>query len=92
MTLVGKYQDFARYETALLGFLCHASAVATQAFRFKLAAGDKKVYSFGTRRMHPAIAPAIERAAYIGGVDGVSNYSAEKYLGLKSMGQCRTHL
>lgn len=86
MTIVGKYQDFARYETSLLGFLCHASAVATQAFRFKLAAGDKRVYSFGTRRMHPAIAPAIERAAYIGGVDGVSNYSAEKYLGLKSMG------
>lgn len=86
MTIVGKYLDFARYETSLLGFLCHASAVATQAFRFKLAAGDKRVYSFGTRRMHPAIAPAIERAAYIGGVDGVSNYSAEKYLGLKSMG------
>ncbi len=86
MTIVGKYLDFARYETSLLGFICHASAVATQTFRFKLAAGDKKVYSFGTRRMHPAIAPAIERAAYIGGVDGVSNYSAEKYLGLKSMG------
>ena len=86
MTIVGKYLDFARYETSLLGFLCHASAVATQAFRFKLAAGEKKVYSFGTRRMHPALAPYIERAAYIGGVDGVSNFSAEKYLGLKSMG------
>ncbi|MBO8180708.1 MAG: nicotinate phosphoribosyltransferase [Archaeoglobus sp.] len=86
MTIVGKYLDFARYETSLLGFLCYASAVATQAFRFKLAAGEKKVYSFGTRRMHPALAPYIERAAYIGGVDGVSNFSAEKYLGLKSMG------
>ncbi|WP_456329684.1 nicotinate phosphoribosyltransferase [Archaeoglobus sp.] len=86
VTIVGKYLDFARYETSLLGFLCHASAVATQAFRFKLAAGDNKVYSFGTRRMHPALAPYIERAAYIGGVDGVSNFSAEKYLGLKSMG------
>ncbi len=86
LTVVGRYLDFARFETALLGFICHASAVATQAFKFKLAAGDKKVFSFGTRRMHPALAPAIERSAYIGGVDGVSNYSAEKYLGLKSMG------
>jgi len=86
LTIVGRYLDFARFETALLGFICHASAVATQAFRFKLAAGDRKVFSFGTRRMHPALAPAIERSAYIGGVDGVSNYSAEKYLGLKSMG------
>jgi len=86
VTIVGKYLDFARYETSLLGFLCHASAVATQAFRFKLAAGEKKVYSFGTRRMHPALAPYIERAAYIGGVDGVSNFSAENYLGLNSMG------
>ncbi|WP_202319176.1 nicotinate phosphoribosyltransferase [Archaeoglobus neptunius] len=86
ITIVGKYLDFARYETSLLGFICHASAVATQAFRFKLAAGDRGVYSFGTRRMHPALAPAIERSAYIGGVDGVSNFSAEKYLGIPSMG------
>ncbi len=86
LTIVGRYLDFARFETTLLGFLCHSSAVATQAFKFKLAAGDKKVFSFGTRRMHPALAAVIERSAYIGGVDGVSNYSAEKYLGIKSMG------
>ncbi len=86
MTIVGNYLDFARYETSLLGFICHSSAVATQAFRFKLAAEDKKIFSFGTRRMHPAIAAAIERAAYIGGVDGVSNFAAEKYIGLPSMG------
>ncbi len=86
ITIKGRYLDFARYETAILGFICHASAVATQAFKFKLAAGDRKVFSFGTRRMHPAISAMIERAAYIGGVDGVSNFSAEKYLGLRSMG------
>ncbi len=86
LTIVGRYLDFARFETALLGFICHSSAVATQAFKFKLAAGDKKVFSFGTRRMHPALAAVIERSAYIGGVDGVSNYSAEKYVGIKSMG------
>lgn len=86
LTIVGRYLDFARFETALLGFICHSSAVATQAFKFKLAAGDKKVFSFGTRRMHPALAAVIERSAYIGGVDGVSNFSAEKYVGIKSMG------
>jgi len=84
--IVGKYLEFARYETALLGFLCHASAVATEAFRFKLAAEDKKVFSFGTRRVHPALAAMVERSAYIGGVDGVSNYAAEKYIGIPSMG------
>jgi len=86
ITIVGKYLDFARLETSLLGFICHASGVATAAFKSKLAAGDKRVFSFGTRRQHPALAAAIERSAYIGGVDGVSNYAAEKYLGLKSMG------
>ncbi len=86
ITIVGRYLDFARFETSLLGFICQASSVATQAFKFKLAAGEKKIYSFGTRRMHPALAAMIERAAYIGGVDGVSNYAAEKYLGIPSMG------
>ena len=86
ITIVGRYLDFARFETSLLGFICHASGVATAAFKSKLAAGDRKVFSFGTRRQHPVLAAAIERSAYIGGVDGVSNYAAEKYLGLKSMG------
>ncbi|MBO8183695.1 MAG: nicotinate phosphoribosyltransferase [Archaeoglobus sp.] len=82
----GSYLDFARFETALLGFICHASGVATEAFRAKLAADDKKVLSFGTRRQHPTLAAMIERAAYIGGVDGVSNFAAEKYLGIESTG------
>jgi nicotinate phosphoribosyltransferase len=86
ITIVGRYLDFARFETPLLGFICYTSGVATMAFKSKLAAGNKGVFSFGTRRQHPALAAVIERAAYIGGVDGVSNYAAEKYLGLKSMG------
>jgi len=86
LTIVGNYLDFARYETSILGFLCHSSGVSTAAFRTKLAAGNKAVLSFGTRRQHPALAAMIERAAYIGGVDGVSNFSAEKYIGIKSVG------
>jgi nicotinate phosphoribosyltransferase len=68
----GVYTDFAIYETALLGLLCQASGIATESARCKLAAGDKIVISFGARRMHPAIAPMIERNAYIGGCDGVA--------------------
>lgn len=86
MVVVGHYLDFARFETAMLGFICHSSGVSTKAFRAKLAAGDRTVLSFGTRRQHPAIAAMIERAAWIGGVDGVSNYAAEKYLGIESVG------
>jgi nicotinate phosphoribosyltransferase len=76
LRITGKYRDFCRYETAILGFLCHASGVATAAAHIKLAAGDRPVYSFGSRRQHPSIAAMIERAAWIGGVDGVSNTSA----------------
>jgi nicotinate phosphoribosyltransferase len=76
LRIAGKYRDFCRYETAILGFLCHASGIATAAAHIRLAAGDRPVYSFGSRRQHPAIAAMIERAAWIGGVDGVSNTCA----------------
>jgi nicotinate phosphoribosyltransferase len=72
----GKYRDFCRYETAILGFLCHASGVASAAAHITLAADSCPVYSFGSRRQHPSIARMIERAAWIGGVDGVSNICA----------------
>jgi len=36
----------------------------------------RPVYSFGSRRQHPSIAMMIERAAWIGGADGVSNTCA----------------
>jgi nicotinate phosphoribosyltransferase len=76
LRIEGAYTDFARYETAILGFLCHASGIATAAAHIKQQAGGKMVYSFGSRRQHPAIARMVERAAWIGGVDGVSNTSA----------------
>ncbi|RPI37745.1 MAG: nicotinate phosphoribosyltransferase [Methanoregulaceae archaeon] len=76
LRIAGTYRDFCRYETAILGFLCHASGIATAAAHIRLAAGGRPVYSFGSRRQHPAIAAMIERAAWIGGVDGVSNTCA----------------
>ena len=76
LRIAGRYRDFCRYETAILGFLCHASGIATAAAHIRIAAGDRPVYSFGSRRQHPSIAAMIERAAWIGGVDGVSNTCA----------------
>src|SRR5207244_950322 len=59
-------------ETALLGVLCQASGIATKAARCKKAAGERQVISFVARRMHPALAPMIERNAFVGGCDGVA--------------------
>ena len=86
MVIEGAYYEFAELETAVLGVLRHASSVATKAARVKLAAGGKPVLFFGLRAVHPAIAPSIDRAAYIGGVDGVAGIAAEKYLGVKPVG------
>jgi nicotinate phosphoribosyltransferase len=72
MTLEGVYVDWAHYETALLGLVCQASGIATKAARCKKAAGERQVISFGARRMHPALAPMIERNAFVGGCDGVA--------------------
>src|SRR2546425_4034867 len=72
LTLEGTYVEWARYETALLGLLCQSSGIATKAARCKKAAGERQVISFGARRMHPTLAPMIERNAFIGGCDGVA--------------------
>jgi len=72
LTLRGRYLDWAHYETALLGLICQASGIATKAARCKKAAEGRPVVSFGARRMHPALAPMIERNAFVGGCDGVS--------------------
>ncbi len=82
----GKYLDFGRYETILLGFLCQASGVATMAARCRKAAGDRPLTSFGARRMHPAIAPMVERNAYIGGCDGVAMGLGANLVGIAPSG------
>lgn len=82
----GHYLDFARYETSILGLLCHASGIATKAFKIKAAAGKKRVVSFGSRRQHPCLAGVIEKNAYLGGMDGVSNYAGAQLSGLEAEG------
>jgi len=86
LIIEGYYNDFALYETAILGILRHYTSIATKAARIKKLAGDKTVLFFGLRALHPAIAPMADRAAYIGGVDAVSGVASEKYLGLKPSG------
>jgi len=82
----GPYGEFCVYETPMLGLLCQATGVATKAARVKKAAGDCLVVSFGTRRMHPALAPTIDRAAFIGGLDAVSNIVGAEAVGQKPVG------
>jgi nicotinate phosphoribosyltransferase len=72
LTIRGRYRDWAQYETAVLGLLCQASGVATKAARCKKVAEGRPVVSFGARRMHPVLAPMIERNAFLGGCDGVA--------------------
>ncbi len=86
MQIEGRYSEFATYETPLLGFLCSSSGISTKSARIRVAAGEKLLLSFGTRRAHPVLAPMIERAAYIGGMDGVSNILAGELLGMKAQG------
>ncbi len=86
MEIEGRYQDFCVYETAILGLICQASGVCTQAARMKKLAGDRLVMSFGARRMHPILAPMIERNAYVGGCDGVSVVKSGEVIGEDPMG------
>jgi len=86
LQIEGHYEDFGVYETALLGMLSQASGIATAALRVKIAANFKPVYSFGIRHMHPAIAPMIDRSAFIGGCDGVSGVLGAEMIGEKPVG------
>jgi len=69
MVLEGVYVDW-RYETALSRAV-QASGIATRP-RAARRRAERQVISFGARRMHPALAPMIERNAFIGGCDGVA--------------------
>jgi nicotinate phosphoribosyltransferase len=87
MIIEGRYSDIAVFETAVLGVLRFATSIATKAARIRMAAGrGKLLLFFGLRALHPAVQPAADRAAYIGGLDGVSGVLSEKYLGLKPRG------
>ncbi|MEW6202184.1 MAG: nicotinate phosphoribosyltransferase [bacterium] len=72
MQVRGRYDRFGMYETVILGILASSSGWATAAAEIREAAGDSPVICFGSRHIHPAVAPVMERAALVGGVDGSS--------------------
>lgn len=81
MRITGNYAYFARFETSLLGFLSHASGIATAAREVVTAAnGEADVISFGARHVNPFIGGVVERNALLGGMDGYSLVAAEKDL------------
>ena len=82
----GPYGEWAMYETPLLGMVCQASGIATKAARIRKLADGKQVLSFGVRRMHPGIAPMIERSVYIGGLDAITTPLGADLLGAPAMG------
>lgn len=86
LRIKGKYSDFGIYETALLGILASSSGWATAANQAKEAAGNNKVFCFGARHVHPAVAPVMERAAIVGGADGASCILGAKLIGKEPSG------
>lgn len=86
LRVTGHYQDFGTYENPLLGFLCQASGISTKAARLTNLAQGKTIMSFGTRRVHPALAPVVERSSMIGGIDSVSNVLGARLMKKKASG------
>lgn len=86
LRIEGNYRDFAEFETSLLGFLSHASGMATNALDARLAAPDTPILSFGARHVHPMLAQTVERSALIAGFDGFSHVAAGDVLDRKASG------
>ncbi|MBO8136599.1 MAG: nicotinate phosphoribosyltransferase [Desulfotomaculum sp.] len=86
MRIKGKYCDFGVYETALLGILASSSGWATASRECAEAAGENGFICFGSRHVHPAVSPVMERAAMVGGATGASNIMAAKFAGLEPTG------
>jgi nicotinate phosphoribosyltransferase len=86
LTIEGKYVDFVEYENPILGMLSSSTSVSTRAAKFRIASGPRLLLSFGTRRVHPALSPMLERACYIAGFDGVSNVLGARLLDIEPTG------
>ena len=86
MRIEGPYLEFGGLETSLLGFLSHASGIATAALDCRVAAPESAVLSFGARHVHPSMAAAVERSALVAGFDGFSHVAAGDLIGREASG------
>lgn len=86
MRIIGSYREFGIFETVILGILASSCGWATAARECKEACGGKPFIIFGSRHVHPSVAPVMERAAVIGGANGASNILAAKILGVEPSG------
>ncbi len=86
MRIEGPYSEFGIYETPILGILASSSAWATATAECKKAAGDSPILCFASRHVHPAVAPVLERAAKVGGADGLSCILGAKLAGISPKG------
>ncbi len=86
MRIEGPYSEFGIFETVVLGCLSSASGWATAARDCRQACGDKPFVCFGSRHVHPAVAPVMERAAVIGGANNASCILGAKLMGKEPTG------
>ncbi len=82
----GPYKEFCMFETPALGLICQSTGVSTAAAHIKVKAWNKVLLAFGARRMHPAISPMLDWAAYVGGFDAVSTIKGAELIGQKPVG------
>ncbi|MEM1923063.1 MAG: nicotinate phosphoribosyltransferase [Nitrososphaerota archaeon] len=86
MEVSGPYGEFSVYEPSMLGMLRHGTSVATKTARIRMKCWEKTLVFFGIRCVHPSVAPAVDRAAFIGGCDAVSGVLGASLMGERPVG------
>jgi nicotinate phosphoribosyltransferase len=86
LQVIGSFAEATLLETLVLSVLNHDTAIASAAARMRLAAGDRSLLEFGSRRTHEEAAVAAARAAWLAGFDGSSNLAAGARFGVPTLG------